>query len=389
MRFLVVWVLAVVGCTSSVVERVSVDGRADLELVVNNVKVKDGRTGKISISVPENAASMLIEVRGRSGGFYYIDSFVTPGLEDLAETGEFVTRSAREVAGLVDFLYPNNGSELAAGTYEIVLRAEDRKYGSGNLLSADTLEVRTYITERKKHAECALHLDFLVDASAIDAIDLEAAVDVTAARIDTIFRQVGIHIEDYQIQQINLASPDIDIGRRSALKVADDALAQARTQGSARQNSIHVLWVRTIAGSDNPDFNPAGFSMGLPGPYDADRPTATVLVSSHWYVEEGSDGVLYLDVDGLSSSLAHEIGHFLGLYHTTEKDGQTHDPLHDTSECEGFGSCSGSFLRNVMTSSRWLSTGHRPRDRDVFSPMQGAVMRSHPLCVPTARDAAR
>lgn len=31
--------------------------------------------------------------------------------------------------------------------------------------------------------------------------------------------------------------------------------------------------------------------------------------------------------------VAHEIGHYLGLYHTTESDGTEFDPLSDTSEC--------------------------------------------------------
>ena len=31
--------------------------------------------------------------------------------------------------------------------------------------------------------------------------------------------------------------------------------------------------------------------------------------------------------------LAHEGAHFMGLFHTTEKDGGTHDPISDTEQC--------------------------------------------------------
>jgi hypothetical protein len=31
--------------------------------------------------------------------------------------------------------------------------------------------------------------------------------------------------------------------------------------------------------------------------------------------------------------MAHEIGHFLGLRHTTEHGGSAHDPITDTPEC--------------------------------------------------------
>jgi hypothetical protein len=37
--------------------------------------------------------------------------------------------------------------------------------------------------------------------------------------------------------------------------------------------------------------------------------------------------VLFADV------LAHEVGHYLGLYHSSERDGKSHDPLLDTPEC--------------------------------------------------------
>jgi hypothetical protein len=33
--------------------------------------------------------------------------------------------------------------------------------------------------------------------------------------------------------------------------------------------------------------------------------------------------------------MAHEIGHYLGLFHTTETDGSTTDPLDDTPNCVG------------------------------------------------------
>jgi hypothetical protein len=35
----------------------------------------------------------------------------------------------------------------------------------------------------------------------------------------------------------------------------------------------------------------------------------------------------------LGQTMAHEIGHFLGLRHTTEHGGSEHDPISDTPEC--------------------------------------------------------
>lgn len=56
----------------------------------------------------------------------------------------------------------------------------------------------------------------------------------------------------------------------------------------------------------------------------------------------------------ISLIMAHESGHFLGLFHTTEKDGASFDPLDDTDECaESDGKadpadCAGKGYENVM-----------------------------------------
>ena len=39
-------------------------------------------------------------------------------------------------------------------------------------------------------------------------------------------------------------------------------------------------------------------------------------------------------IDFLAIVLAHEIGHFSGLFHTSEGDGTSSEPLPDTERCE-------------------------------------------------------
>ena len=75
----------------------------------------------------------------------------------------------------------------------------------------------------------------------------------------------------------------------------------------------------------------------------------------------------------LGLTLAHELGHYLGLYHTVEQDGTTFDPIEDTSE-DG----SGNFMYWAYTGESAISVG------------QKFVMLRHPsvwLQTPTAPDA--
>ena len=152
-------------------------------------------------------------------------------------------------------------------------------------------------------------------------------------------------------------------------------------EAGLRTESIHILFVRSIGGSGEEatdGFNPLGYSMGLPGPYDVDQPNAAVLLGSDQYIDFSGE----LDIDGLTSSLAHELGHYMGLYHTSEKDGKDHDPIADTLQCSETFSCEEEFEFNIMTSAFWLSGPQSKRHK--FTEQQGAVIRRHPLCIPMA-----
>lgn len=354
-----------------------VDGREDLGYGVFNTTIKNGLSELVDIDVPEGTESLLIEVKG-DDGLFFMTKFVDPNGRDMVESGNVVTRSAREVPGLVDWMFPNDPSiGVIPGTYQLLIRGENP---DGTAVGGEDVEIHVYTTSRKSPDTCGIHLDFLVDRNAVDTAQFEQAVDQIVANVDRIYRQIGVAVIDYSIQQINLGSPDIQLGDRSVLSVVDDVLDQVRQDqtaqlGEARDESIHILLVRQIGGEAS-GFNPAGYSMGLPGPYRADRPNAAVLVSSSLYVD--FDG--FLDIDGLSSSLSHEVGHYLGLYHTSEKDGADHDPISDTDQCDEIYTCEQEFERNIMTSAFWL-TGP-PSKRDTLTAQQGKIVRRHPLCIP-------
>ena len=83
--------------------------------------------------------------------------------------------------------------------------------------------------------------------------------------------------------------------------------------------SANVFFVRDLSGVAE---WVAGVSGGLPGP-----PGLVGTVSSGVAVSPQEDADLTGDV------LAHELGHFLGLWHPTEMNGMTQDPIRDTETC--------------------------------------------------------
>jgi hypothetical protein len=67
---------------------------------------------------------------------------------------------------------------------------------------------------------------------------------------------------------------------------------------------------------------------------------------------EGAGPTLACGTDQLAYVAAHEIGHWLGLYHTTESTGTLFDPLSDTPRCPCYSCASTTARRNACTEVR-------------------------------------
>jgi hypothetical protein len=99
-----------------------------------------------------------------------------------------------------------------------------------------------------------------------------------------------------------------------------------------------------------------GIAGGVPGPNGVSQSAASgvvVGVAAH-RLQDGT-----IDVEELAATIGHELGHQIGLFHTSEADGTAHDNFTDTPECtaardanqDGFVSpqeCAGFSDENVM-----------------------------------------
>jgi hypothetical protein len=121
-----------------------------------------------------------------------------------------------------------------------------------------------------------------------------------------------------------------------------DALSQLFTLAEAQRPSVHLFLVDEITATDaEGEFRVVGLDGSIPGPSGVPGTINGGTIVSLEDLDRqvpGADCAGALDVrrcgnDRIAYIVAHEAGHWLGLYHVTERTGTIFDPLSDTPTC--------------------------------------------------------
>jgi hypothetical protein len=238
------------------------------------------------------------------------------------------------------FMHPSSPLEpIREGTYQLeptsgggavdtTLTAIHRMSGSGGLLAV------------------AFHFVGVPGLDATTAPD-HANFQIAVDEMDAILSGAGIVIDDITYEDVTTsvdeltivgsdAGPNSELGRLLAMS------------GSGMERRLHLF---VVQGIDYGGLEVVGQAGSAPGP-------AVIQGTSHSGI---AISAIDLESDPTITGLAtaHEIGHYLGLYHTTEKAGDGWDPLDDTPFCgpendanaDGYvaaSECSGLGGDNVM-----------------------------------------
>ncbi len=161
-------------------------------------------------------------------------------------------------------------------------------------------------------------------------------------RIDAVWKAAGL-----QLGEVTL----VDLSGEEGVKFkyldnvfagdsSNELNAVYAATGKLRPQSTAATLVLVAAIQDNGVIAAAGLSQlgGVAG-YAGQRlgGMAVAIQEDQWQValKQPPESAYAGDVWGLV--ISHEIGHFLGLWHTDESDGSLHDPIEDTPLCDKVG----------------------------------------------------
>lgn len=120
----------------------------------------------------------------------------------------------------------------------------------------------------------------------------------------------------------------------------DEAIQQLSEEGS--ETDVLMIIGETV--NDSTDYY--GFAGSIPGPLVA-TPRAAVVVG--WLAHAGIDGEFDdQDIRIFGETMAHETGHYLGLFHPVEAEYDGWDALGDTPYCESESECHELMKNNLM-----------------------------------------
>ena len=365
--------------TVEVVEPVKVVDAPDLyhQVYLDAVALdEEGESEDLFVDLPPDTSSVFVMVRGDINAFYTLQKVITPApLSESVVKGPgahvCVPCKNRVVSAQVigSFLIPNDPTiTVKGGTWVLRVRGtrrvEDVVNGLTFVPHVGTCEVIVLARQEPPTPTgvlpIALHFTGshgLTAESAPQDERLQMALDT----LTMIFAQTGLGIELRGYHDVPGVEEDSSLTEVSSTAGYPNDLSKLFLTGQPEQSdALNIFFVSSIY--KDLDYEEVGgvvlgIAGGVPGPAFL-GPT-----------ERSGVAIGTLDIsedDHLGNVMAHEIGHYLGLFHATERDSIFHDTLMDTEEDDP---------ANLMF---W---GWSPQ-QITLSEHQSEVMRSHPFVIP-------
>jgi hypothetical protein len=336
----------------------------------------------IEVTVPDGAVSFALVVDGAGSELVLAETVTSPSDTVWWDFENDININRTDATdGLYTLLVPTSPDVLMEGGDWIVrLRS-----GSGTFDGSVTA-----VIQNEANTDNMLDLNlYFVGLDGLDAATAESDTGFQGilSNVVSIYSGAGAGVRAISYNDVSDA----------ALSVIDsDAELATLFQQSPNESnrSVNLFFVSDIT-TGGGGFSTLGLAGGVPGPpvlQGTSRSGVAINMGNYMAAVAAADQMM---IDEATAQLeiiaAHETGHFLGLYHTTEKNGlaltpmsgspiQGEDPLSDTPLCaDTSDSDMDGTLSPTECGASNLMFWSPPNDARTLTSQQGTIMLANPV----------
>lgn len=327
----------------------------------------NGESAPVSFDLPAGVVSFMLTVEGPQDVTMIVKRLtgpsgvlVTDDESNVSQIERFLLgpfaaqfKSPNRVVqdiGIAAALFPNNpGVSVSSGSYQLVMSAIRIQGQNGNPYQGTLTGKVLYRTEALASGHLDVHLYFSGAGNVTAATaPSDPLVQGALQKVSSVYAQANITLGAVTYHDVDASFRNI-----SGIDGSSDQLERLFRLSDGNGAGLHYFFVDRFEGG-LPGGMVAGIAGGLPGP--ALRPgtnNSGVAVAL---------GAVNGDAQILGHVMAHEGGHWLGLFHTAEFTG-TQDQLSDTPGDQNAGQ---NYLMFPAVGGGTM-----------MSPSQGTVVRHH------------
>lgn len=313
-------------------------GNTQLDLEISSSTNSRG-LANITFNTAKDVSKLSVSAQGSRGKSTRISKLTVGGTDYLSPKGETVSLANDFAPILTTATVPSRDLDPALNSpQEVLVSAEVESTNSNSNNSEQVLFKVTSRTD-KNLSSGSLKLNiFYVGAIGAEASTKSAIAPALEIASNIFSNGAGI----------NLSITEKEIGGPVNLPLPTNGDKLYETNSTASPSPAVNVFIGGDIEDISGDGSVLGLSASIPGP---PTPTLKSAVVISVFSSAGSDGIFDSeDIRILGETIAHESGHYMGLFHPVDLSGSivvSSDPLTDTPGC--------SFLTECVTNNNLVS----------------------------------